>query len=129
MGSETLFGKFLVLGAWLAIVGVRPDVDATTRSEDTRHLDVLRVHQGYQVLHDDVDTILMEITMVAETEEIQLQALALHHLHVRDVADANLRKVRLPRDRTKRRELRAVETYPIVIARMLVDKSLQHLCA
>ena len=127
MGGESLLCQLLILGAWLAIVGIRPDADATTRSEDTCHLDVFRIHQLDEVLHDDVDTVLMEVAMVAETEEVKLQALALHHLHIWYVTDANLRKVRLSRNRTKRRELRAVESYPVVVAWMLVAKSLQHL--
>ena len=101
MGSETLFSKFLVLGAWLAIVGVRPDADAATRSKDTCYLNILRVHQLDEVLHDDVYAILVEIAVVAETEEVKLQTLALHHLHVRNITDADLCKIRLSRDRAE----------------------------
>ena len=127
MGSESLLRQLLILGAWLAIIGIRPNADATTRSKYSCYLDVLRLHQLDEILHDDVDTVLMEVAMVAETEEIKFQALALHHLHIRNVADANLSKVWLSRNRTKRCKLRAIESYPVVIARMLVDKSLQHL--
>ena len=90
------------------------------RGKDTCYLDILWIHQLDEVLHDDVHAVLVKITMVAETEEIELQALALYHLHVRDIADANLSKVWLTRDRAEGCKLRAVETYPVIIARVLV---------
>ena len=57
---------------------------------------------------------------IAETEEIKFQTLALYHLYVRNIADANLYEIWLTRNRAERCKLRAVETYPVIIARMLV---------
>jgi len=125
VGGETLLGELLVLRAWLAIVGVRPDADAATRGKDTCYLDVLRVHQLDEVLHDDVHAVFMEVAMVAKTEQIELEALAFHHLHVGDVADANLGEVWLSRNRAERCKLWAVETNPVIVARVLVDEGLQ----
>ena len=127
MINKALLSHLLVLGAWLAIIGIRPDADAATRRENARHLDVLGLHQGDEVFHDDVDTVLVKVAMVAEAEEIKLQAFALHHLDIRNVADANLGKIGLSRDGTQRCELGAVETHPLVIALVLVDESLEHL--
>ena len=124
MRSKTLLGQFLVLGAGLAIVGIRPDADAATGCKDACHLDVLRIHQGDKVFHDYVDTVLMKVAVVEETEEIELQTLALHHLDIRNVADANLGKVGLYCNSTQRCELGSVETHPVVVALMLVDESL-----
>ena len=90
MSSESLLCQFLVFGAWLAIVGIRPDTDAATRSKDACYLNVFRVHQFDEILHDDVYAVFMEIAMIAETEEIKFQTLALYHLYVRNIADANL---------------------------------------
>ena len=120
MSSKTLLGQLLVLGAGLAIVGIRPDADAATGCEDARHLNVLGLHQGDKVLHDDIDTVFMKVAVVAEAEEIELQTLALHHLDIGNVADANLCKVGLSCDRTQRCELGAVETHPVVVALMLL---------
>ena len=103
------------------------DRDASSRSEQSGHLDVLRIHQTDQVLHDDVHAILMEIAMVAEAEQIELEALALDHADIRDILDAYLGEIRLPGDRTETREFRTVETHPVVILLMLVHKRLQHL--
>ena len=69
----------------------------------------------------------MEVAMIAETEEIKFQTLALYHLYVRNIADANLCEIWLTRNRAERCKLRAVETYPVIIARMLVHESFEHL--
>ena len=65
--------------------------------------------------------------MIAEAEEVDFQALALHHLDVRDIADANLREIGLARDGAQAGKLRAVKPYPVVVLRVLVVESLQHL--
>ena len=125
--GETLFGQFLVLCARTAVVGVGIDGDAPTWGEETGNLDVFGIHQFDEVLHDDVYAVLVEIAVVAETEEIKFQTLALHHLYIRNITDANLREVRLSCNRTEGSELRAVETHPVVIALVLVFECLQYL--
>ena len=65
--------------------------------------------------------------VVTEAEQVQLQALALHHLHVGDVRDAYLGKVRLSGDGAQAGELGAVESYPVVALRMAVVEGLEHL--
>ena len=116
-----------VLGARTAVVGVGVDGDAATWGEEAGDLDVFGIHQFDEVLHDDVDTILMEIAVVAEAKQVKLQALALHHSHVGDVTDADFRKIGLPGDGAEAGELGAVELHPIVVALMLVDEGLQSL--
>lgn len=101
VSSESLLCQFLVFGAWLAIVGIRPDADAATRSKDACYLYIFRVHQFDEILHDDVYTVFMEIAMIAETEEIKFQTLALYHLYVRNIADANLCEIWLTRNRAE----------------------------
>ncbi len=124
---ETLLGEGLVLGARTAVVGVRIDGDAAARGEEAGDLYVFGIHQLDEILHNLVDAILVEVSVVAETEQIQLQALALDHPHVRNITDPDLGEVRLPRDRTQARELRAVEPHPVIVALMLVDECLQNL--
>ena len=68
----------------------------------------------------------MKVAVIAKGEQIELQALALHHPHVWNVTNANLREIGLARDRAQRREFRAVEPHPIVVALMLVHESLKH---
>ena len=79
MSEETLFCHFLVFRTRTTVVGIGIDADATTGREQSYHLYILRIHQFDQVLHDDVHTVLMEIPVVTETEEIELQTLALYH--------------------------------------------------
>ena len=64
--------------------------------------------------------------MIAEGEEIEFEALALHHLHIGDVGNADFSKIGLSSDGTKRGELWAVEAYPVIIFLMLIDKRLEH---
>ena len=125
--GETPLGESLVLGAGAAIVGIWVDGNASARGEETGHLYVLGIHQLDEILHDLVDAILMEIPMIAETEQIQFQALALDHPHVWNITDPDLGEVRLSRDRAQARELRAVEPHPVIVVLMLVDERLQDL--
>ena len=127
MRGETLLGEGLVLGAGASVVGVRVDGDATAWGEEAGDFYVLGIHQLNKILHDLVDAILVEIPVVAKTEQVQFQALALDHPHVWNITDPYLCEVRLPRDRAQARELRAVEPHPVVIALMLVDERLQNL--
>ncbi len=68
----------------------------------------------------------MEISVVAEAEEVEFQTLAFDHLLARDVGDDYLRKVRLACLGAERGELRAGEGHEIFVVGVLVDKCLQH---
>ena len=69
----------------------------------------------------------MEVAVVAEGEEIKLQALALHHLLVGDVEDAYLGEIGLSCDGTERSELRTEELHPVVALGMPVLEGLEDL--
>ena len=122
--GKSFFCQTLVLCAFSAVVGVGPDWDAASWGEYSCHLNILRVHKADKVLHDDVDAVLMEVTVIAEAEKIKLKTLALHHLHVGNVWYANLGEVGLACDGAEWCKLRAVESYPIVVAGMFVYESL-----
>ena len=126
VGGETLLGECLIVSSRAPVIGIRMDGYATSGSEQSENFDVLGIHQLDQVIEDDIDAILMETAMVAETEEVELQALALHHPDVGNIADPDLGEVRLPGNRAKCRELRAVEPDPVIPAGMHILKSLQH---
>lgn len=74
-----MFRHFFVLRAGTSIVCIGINGDAAARGEDARNLDVLGIHQTDEVFHYNIDAILVESAVVAETEEIELQTLALHH--------------------------------------------------
>lgn len=82
-------------------------------------------HERNEILHDDIDHILMEITMIAEAHQVKLQRLALHHLLARHIRDIDGRIIRLSRDGAKRRKLRAIEFDPVVVVRMAVLERLE----
>ena len=116
-----------VLVVGIAPVGKRQDGDAAAWIEVADDLDILGIHEGNQILHDDVDAILMKVAVVAEAEQIELEALALDHADARDVVDDDAPKVGLPRLGTQRGELRAVERDQVVVLGVLVVKRLKHL--
>ena len=113
----------------VAVVGKGVDGDAATGGEDAAHLDIAGIHQSHQVLEDDVDAILVEVTVVAETEEIELEALALDHILAGDIVDDDSGEVGLPRLGAQRSELGAVECHEILVVGMLVFERLQYVGA
>lgn len=94
--TETIVGEFFVFCAGASVVGKRVDADAAAGCEESGDLNVFWVHKADEVFHDDIDTVLMEVAVIAEAEEIELKALALYHLDIRDIRDAYLCKVGLP---------------------------------
>jgi uncharacterized protein YeaC (DUF1315 family) len=110
-----------------AIIGIWIDGNATTWEEYASDLDILGIHQADKVLHDDVDTVLVKGTMVAETKKVELETLAFNHLDVGDVADAYLGKVGLPSDRAETCKLGTVELYPIIVLGVFVIEGFKHL--
>ena len=110
----------------IRVVGKGVDTDAAAGREDTRHLDVLGVHEADKVVEDDVDAVLVEIAVVAEREQIEFQRLGLHHALARDVGDDDGRKVRLPCLGAERGELGTMESDEILVFGVLVDESLKH---
>ena len=127
MRRESLLRQGLIFGPRASVIAIREDGDATSRGKESGDLDVFRVHQANQILHNLVHTVLVEIPVIAETEEIELEALALNHPVVRDIADADFRKIRLACNRAETGEFRAIETYPIIILGMLVLKGFKYL--
>ena len=125
--TEAIFGQFLILGPRSAVVGIGVDADAAARGEEAGHLYVFGVHQADEVLHDGVDAVFVEVAVVAETEEVELEALALHHAAIGQIADAYFGKVGLAGDGAQTGELRAVEAYPIIVVGVSVLEGLEHL--
>ena len=63
-----MLSDFFVFRTRATPVGEGPNGDATARCEDAGDFDVLRIHEGDQVLHDFVNTVFVEITVVTETK-------------------------------------------------------------
>jgi hypothetical protein len=67
----------------------------------------------------------MEIAMIAETEQIEFQALALNHSNTRDISDNYMAEVRLSGLWAQRSELWTIKRDKIFIVLMLVLKRLK----
>ena len=126
MPTETIERQLLIFCSWSAVVGVWMNCNASTWREDASDLDVTRIHKTNQVFHYYIDTVFVEVAMIAEAEEIELEALAFDHLDIRNIADDNVCEVRLTCDGTEACKLWAVELDPVVVVLMLVDERLQH---
>ena len=121
------------LGSELGVteLGVRPvgvwvDGDAAPWDEQAFHLDVLRLHELYQVIHDDVRDVLVEVAVVAETEQVQFQLLALDHQLVGDVVDEHRPEIGLAGYGAERREFGTAQCDQVVAVGMGVLKRLEN---
>ena len=124
--TQPLGGHVGVGRSRAAVVAVGVDADTAARHEFAPHFDVLGVHQPNEVFHDDVDTVFVKITVIAETEQIQFERLALHHLLVGQVADVNRGEVGLAGNRAQRGELRTVELHEIIVFGMFVVERFEY---
>lgn len=123
--GETCLGQLFPLRPGPSVIGVRIDAYAPSGREKPRNLNVFGIHQTDEILHDLVHAVLVKIPMIAEAEQVQFQALALHHSHVRDVADTYLSEVRLAGDRAQGGEFGTIEPHPVVIILVLVHEAFQ----
>ena len=124
MTKKPLLDYVLMLS--VAIVGKRLDRDASTRIEQADDLQILGVHQLYQVLHDDVDAVLMEVAVVAEAEEVEFEALALHHQRTWNIIYYKVSEVGLACLRAQRGKLGTIQSDKVLVLRMFIFKHLQH---
>ena len=82
---QSVFRHLLIFRSRAAIVSIRIDGNTSTRSKDAGHFNIFRIHQFNQIFHDNIHTILVEITMISETEQIEFQGLTLHHSLPRNI--------------------------------------------
>lgn len=100
----------------------RVDTDSAWWHENANDLYVFWLHQFSKFLHNHVNTVFVEITVVAKREEIEFKRLALYHFLTRDVVNDDLREIRLPCLGAQTCELRTVEGNEMVILRVFVHK-------
>ena len=65
---KALFCRLFPLCTRLAVVCVWIDGQTTTRRKLAPHFDVLRIHQLNQILHNDINAVLVKVPMIAETK-------------------------------------------------------------
>ena len=73
MPEKTLFSHLFILRARFTPVAVRINADSTARSEFPPDLDVTGIHETDQIFHDFVYAVFMKISMISETEQIELE--------------------------------------------------------
>ena len=70
MPDQPVKSDFLPFRTGFPVVAVGVNGKAASGQELAGHLNVFGIHQGNQVLHDLVDTVLMEIAVVPVGEQI-----------------------------------------------------------
>ena len=110
----------------ITIVGEGFDGDTAAGIEQADDLKILGIHQLDQIFHDDVDAVLVKVAMVAEAEEIELQALALNHQGTRDIVDNKVAEIGLSRFWAQRGKLRTIHGHKVLVLRVFVLEGLQH---
>ena len=72
MVEEPVLCHLFPLRSGLAVIAVRIDGNASAGREVAPYFDLFRIHELYQVFHDYVYAVFMEVTVVAEREQIEL---------------------------------------------------------
>lgn len=126
MVHHTVFGHLDVFGAGLAVVAVRVDAEAAAWQEFTPYFDVFGVHQSNEIFHDDVHAVLVKSPVIAEAEEVKLQALAFDQLLIRNIAQVDGGKVGLTGYGAQAGKFGTIEFDHRVVLRMLVVEAFQH---
>ena len=125
--GQAFKGHVFPLCSFFSVVAVRVDGEAAARQEFSPHFNVFRVHNCYQIFHDDVDAVFMEGTVVPEGEKVEFKAFAFHHFYIRYVGNGDGRKVRLSRYGAKTCKFGAVKFDEVVVVLVLVFKDFQNL--
>lgn len=125
MLRQALPGYLLPGSPGTAVIAVRVDADAATGQEFPPHLNVFRVHGMDQVVHDDVDTVFVEVPVIAETKQIELQRFAFYHPLVRYIRNIQSSVIGLSRLGAETGKFGTVELDEIVPAGMFINKRFQ----
>jgi len=78
MVHQTMLSHRFELRAGLTPVAVRIDRNAAARGEFAPNLDITRRHQLDQIIHNNIDAVLVEITVIPEAEQVQLKLSLIH---------------------------------------------------
>ncbi|MNW66610.1 hypothetical protein D3C74_450940 [compost metagenome] len=73
MIDQPVLGHRFIFGPRTPPVAVRIDGNAAARGKLAPDLNIPRLHQRDQIIHNNVYTVFMEIPMIAEAEQVELQ--------------------------------------------------------
>ena len=127
MLSKSVPCHFFPFCTRLTVIAVRINGNSAAWEKFSPYFDIFRLHKLNKVIHNDVNAVLVEISVIAEAEQVELQGFALDHLYIGHIGNIDRRKIRLSGDGAKAGEFRAVELDKIVTVRVLVVKGFEHL--
>lgn len=107
------------------MVTVGIDGEASSGEEFAPDFYISWLQQVNQVIHDDIYAVFMEVTVIAEAEEVEFQGFAFYHEISGNVGDVDGGKIGLPCLRAQAGEFGAVEFDEIVTVLVLVGNSFQ----
>src|SRR5574344_1758950 len=126
MPFHPVISQLFIFSSRLTIICVRIDTYATTRSKKSCNFNIFRLHKAYKILHYHIHTILMKISMIAETIQIKFQTFTFHHFFRRNILYANFSEIRLSCYWAQGLKFRKIELNPEIIFLMSVNKCLQN---
>ena len=125
MLPQPVFSKFFPLCSFHPMVTVGIDGEASSGEEFAPDFYISWLQQVNQVIHDDIYAVFMEVTVIAEAEEVKFQGFAFYHEISGNVGDVDGGKIGLPCLRAQAGEFGAVEFDEIVTVLVLVGNSFQ----
>ena len=125
MLPQPICSKFFPFCSLHAMVAVGIDGEAAAGKEFAPDFDVAGMEEVDQVVHDDIDAVFMEVTVIAEAEEVEFQGFAFYHEISGDVGDVDGGKIGLPCFGAQAGEFRTVEFDKIVAVFVFIGNSFQ----
>lgn len=125
MLPQPVLSKFFPLCSLHTVVAVGVDGEAAAGKEFAPDFDVPGMEEVNQVIHDDIDAVFMEITVIAEAEEVELQGFTFYHEISGNVGDVDGGKIGLPCLRAETGKFRTVEFDKIVAVFVFIGNSFQ----
>ena len=125
MLPQPVLSKFFPFCSLHAVVAVGVDGEASAGEEFAPDFDVARIEEVDQIVHDDIYTVFMKVTMIAEAEEVELQGFTFYHEISGNVGDVDGGKIGLPGFGAQAGEFRTVEFDKIVAVFVFIGNSFQ----
>ena len=125
MLPQPVCSKFFPFCSLHTVVAVGVDGEASAGEEFAPDFDVPGMEEVDQVVHDDIYAVFMEITVIAEAEEVELQGFAFYHEISGNVGDVDGGKIGLPCLRAETGKFGTIKFDEIVAVFVFIGNSFQ----
>lgn len=125
MLPQPVCSKFFPFCSLHPMVAVGVDGEAAAGEEFAPDFDVPGMEEVDQVVHDDIYAVFMEVTVIAEAEEVELQGFTFYHEISGDVGDVDGGKIGLPCLRAETGKFGTIEFDEIVAVFVFIGNSFQ----